>query len=143
MMCPASSGKGKRSSCPVIMAPVKSSLLRLVLGLEEADSGPVRWGIPANARAVSLQEEPELSATGEELIQAMDTRIDRNSMEQHFKVFQIAELLAKPLNQLSPGERKKFYLSAALAHKGEILILDEPANHLDREAVDYLNRVLR
>lgn len=121
----------------------KSTLLRIILGLEEADSGTVHWRIPVNARAVSLQEEPELSATAEELMQAMGNHIQRSSMERHLKAFRITELLGKPLNQLSPGERKKFYLSAALSHKGEILILDEPANHLDREAVDYLNRVLR
>ena len=121
----------------------KSTFLRIILGLEEPERGTVHWGIPETARAASLQEEPELSATGEELMQAMDTRIDGNRMEQHLKAFRITELLSKPLNQLSPGERKKFYLSAALSHKGEILILDEPTNHLDREAVDYLNRALR
>lgn len=121
----------------------KSTLLRIILGLEDADKGTVRWGIPETARAVSLQEEPELSATAEELIQAMSNQIQRSTMQRHFKVFRITELLDKPLNQLSPGERKKFYLSAALSHRGEILILDEPTNHLDREAVDYLNRALR
>lgn len=121
----------------------KSTFLRIILGLEDADSGTVRWSIPASARAVSLQEEPELSATGLELKQALGNVIDHHIMEKHLKAFRITDLLQKPLNQLSPGERKKFYLSAALAHKGEILILDEPANHLDREAVDYLNRVLR
>ncbi len=121
----------------------KSTLLRIILGLEDADSGAVRWSIPANARAVSLQEEPELSADAAELIRAMGNQIECSSMEHHLQAFRITHLLGKSLNQLSPGERKKFYLSAALSHKGEILILDEPANHLDREAVDYLNRVLR
>lgn len=121
----------------------KSTLLRIILELEDADKGTVCWSIPADARAVSQQEEPELSAAAEELMQAMGNQIERSSMERHLKAFQITDKLSKPLNQLSPGERKKFYLSSALSHKGEILILDEPTNHLDREAVDYLNRVLR
>lgn len=121
----------------------KTTLLRLILDLEDADKGKIKWGIPANARAVSLQEEPELSATAAELMNAMSDAVDSKQMAAHLDAFRIFHLLEKPINCLSPGERKKFYLSAALAHQGEMLILDEPTNHLDADSTAYLNRVLR
>lgn len=120
----------------------KTTLLQIILGLEDSDSGEVAWSIPPQSRAVSLQEEPELTAIANELIHAMGQNIDPEEMKTHLRAFRIDDLCDRPLNQLSPGERKKFYLSAVLSHKGELLILDEPTNHLDRDSVTYLNRVL-
>ena len=37
-------------------------------------------------------------------------------------------------NTLSPGERKRWQVGAALAEEPDTLLLDEPTNHLDREA---------
>ena len=40
------------------------------------------------------------------------------------------------------GQRKKFYLASAFARPAELLILDEPANHLDSAALDYLYKLV-
>lgn len=118
----------------------KSTLLRILLGLEKADSGSVVYGIPKSACAVSFQEEPELNISGKELFHALKKTgsVDIDALIRHFKEFQIWELLSKPLSELSPGERKKFYLSAALAWHGGMLVLDEPTNHIDQRSIRYL-----
>jgi ATPase subunit of ABC transporter with duplicated ATPase domains len=43
---------------------------------------------------------------------------------------------------LSPGERKRWQIGAALAAEPDILALDEPTNHVDAEARDRLVRAL-
>jgi ATPase subunit of ABC transporter with duplicated ATPase domains len=44
---------------------------------------------------------------------------------------------------LSPGERKRWQIGAALADEPAVLLLDEPTNHLDAEARDLLVAALR
>lgn len=123
----------------------KSTLLRILTGLEEADSGKIAYGVQKIDIALSLQEEPELNISGDELICAMGKtgRVDMDALARHFNAFGIQNLLVKPLSELSPGERKKFYLSTALAHRGKLLILDEPTNHIDQSSIQYLSEQLR
>lgn len=123
----------------------KSTLLRILSGLETPDSGEVILGIPQENLTVSLQEEPALDISAGELNQAMVSggRIDPDALDRHLKGFHIEDTLSSPLSHLSPGQRKKFYLAAALSHRGTLMILDEPTNHLDQESVDYLMRELR
>ncbi len=44
---------------------------------------------------------------------------------------------------LSPGERKRWQIGAALASEPAVLLLDEPTNHLDGEAREWLIAALR
>jgi ATPase subunit of ABC transporter with duplicated ATPase domains len=44
---------------------------------------------------------------------------------------------------LSPGERKRWQLAAALWTEPEVLLLDEPGNHLDVEGLGLLRAALR
>ena len=122
----------------------KSTLLRILAGLEEADGGNVIRGVQHSDMVLSLQEEPELNISGNELISALkeNGRADMAALIRHLEAFRVSDLLEKPLSELSPGERKKFYLSTALAHCGELLILDEPTNHIDQSSVQYLKEQL-
>jgi ATPase subunit of ABC transporter with duplicated ATPase domains len=43
---------------------------------------------------------------------------------------------------LSPGERKRWQVGAALAAEPAVLLLDEPTNHLDGEAIELLATAL-
>lgn len=123
----------------------KSTLIRIIMGIENPDQGKVIYGIPRNEYALSLQEEVELNIPCESLIQAMVDAgcVNRDALLMHCQRFGILDMLLKPLSELSPGERKKFYLSAALAHVGQVMILDEPTNHLDCHSIDYLLKQLQ
>lgn len=54
------------------------------------------------------------------------------------------ELLARPYDELSPGQRTKAQLAAMFANAGAFQLIDEPTNHLDDEGrqrlADYLKR---
>lgn len=44
----------------------------------------------------------------------------------------------KPVRELSGGQKKRVALAAALIHPADLLILDEPTNHIDNETAEWL-----
>ena len=49
----------------------------------------------------------------------------------------------RPINQFSGGERTRAYLARLLLSAPELLLLDEPSNHLDMQAVEWLEGFLK
>lgn len=54
----------------------------------------------------------------------------------------IDDVLAR-MGDLSGGQRKRVALAAALIQPADLLVLDEPTNHIDTETVDWLERYLQ
>ncbi len=130
----------------------KSTLLRIVAGAEDPDSGKVTR---AGGTVVSLMSQgdeldPELSVR-EALIGdapehewAGDARF-REVMDGllggvGFERFSGGAYT--PVSVLSGGERRRIALAKSLLGDPDLLILDEPTNHLDVEGVDWLARHL-
>lgn len=120
----------------------KSTLLRILLGLERADAGIV---LRCSDLAYALQEEAQTTLTVGELTEQLEKTpgMDSNALHRHLVGFQLTGCMEQPLAQLSGGQKKRFFLAAALAKDSQLLVLDEPTNHLDRESVAYLTRVLQ
>ncbi|WP_067510258.1 ABC-F family ATP-binding cassette domain-containing protein [Actinoplanes sp. TFC3] len=53
-----------------------------------------------------------------------------------------ADVVLRPADSLSPGERTRTGLALFQARKSNCLILDEPTNHLDLEAIEQLEQAL-
>lgn len=49
----------------------------------------------------------------------------------------------KPIGVLSGGQRKRVAIASALISKVDLLILDEPTNHIDNETVDWLEKYFK
>ncbi|MCM3783132.1 ABC-F family ATP-binding cassette domain-containing protein [Neobacillus mesonae] len=47
------------------------------------------------------------------------------------------------MGSLSGGQRKRVALAAALIHPSDLLILDEPTNHIDNDSVEWLEQYLQ
>lgn len=56
---------------------------------------------------------------------------DKKILEKVLKVFKLEELRNKKAGQVSGGELKRAFIAKAFAQNTEIMLLDEPVNHLD------------
>jgi len=70
----------------------------------------------------------------------------KKKISKHFKELELEPLLSKTLNELSAGELMRVHLAKTLAQETSLVLLDEPAAHLDLkhqiEILDFLkNRV--
>ncbi len=116
----------------------KTTLLRLATRELEPESGRVvhepRW--------LALQLVPQrIEALGTE-IAAFATTQDGVARRTREALALVPEELAR-WPTLSPGERKRWQIGAALASAPRALVLDEPTNHLDHEARALLVAALR
>ncbi|MHB1973768.1 MAG: ABC-F family ATP-binding cassette domain-containing protein [Acidimicrobiales bacterium] len=109
----------------------KSTLLRLVAGVEPPETGRVLRG--RGVRVGYLEQEPEL-ARGR-VRDAVDAGWEGDAALERLGMGRRSEADAA---ELSGGQAKRVALAAVLARPAELLVLDEPTNHLDLGAVAWL-----
>jgi ABC-2 type transport system ATP-binding protein len=133
----------------------KTTLLRHLLGLLRAETGsvrvfgldPVRDSVGVLSRVGYLSEERELPEwmSVDELMrytQAFHPAWDEQYARELLKSFALDP--AKKIKELSKGMRAQAGLIAAVAHRPELLILDEPSSGLDAVVRrDILDAVVR
>lgn len=134
----------------------KSTLLKIMAGLEEPDEGKV---ITANhviprylpQHPVFEPEDTVLTAIRKELVKA-DAAEWMSHTHTDWDVETEAKMMLTKLGftdfdakcgVLSGGQRKRLALVAALLAPADILILDEPTNHLDNEMAEWLEEMLK
>ena len=151
----------------------KSTLVRVIAGMLEADSGSVamprgsRLGyiaqeapggdatpfetvLAADTERAALMAESETCADPHRLGDLHERLI---AIEAHSAPARAARILvglgfdeeaqSRPLESFSGGWRMRVALAALLFSQPDVLLLDEPSNHLDLEAVLWLEDFLR
>lgn len=124
----------------------KTTFLRILAGLEEADEGQV---ITQNGlRITYLPQHPQFPEGATVLSYVTQGQTDK-SWNPETKAHMVLNRLGitdheEEISHLSGGQKKRVALAAVLANPSDVLILDEPTNHLDNEMAswleDYLNR---
>lgn len=110
----------------------KTTLLRTLAGNLPAVGGEVWWAPSARLGYMSQMQvalDPEASAVATvQAVAPMNETETRNYL--HFFLFGGDEAL-KPVKQLSYGQRSRLALARLVAMGCNVLLLDEPVNHLD------------
>lgn len=127
----------------------KSTLMRILAGMETADSGRVTRGNDVRLGLVAQIDTFPPDSTVRELVLgdsaehewASDARI-RDVLDGILGGFDSA-VLDRRVGPLSGGERRRIALAKQLITDLDVLLLDEPTNHLDVEAITWLARHLR
>lgn len=110
----------------------KSTLLKIIVGELEPTEGFVRLG--ANVRIGYMPQEQEtldVNSTPLTMIRAL-MPVDETDARHflHYFMFE-GDKVFTPIGKLSYGERARLILAKLVSEKSNVLILDEPINHLD------------
>ncbi|MDF2686042.1 MAG: hypothetical protein K0S55_1223 [Clostridia bacterium] len=124
----------------------KSTFLKIIAGLETADSGVI---IKANGIRIGyLPQNPIF----DENVTILDQVFKGASSEQKELMLYEAKTILNKLGMtdfykdvkiLSGGEKKRIAIASALINPCDILILDEPTNHIDSSMVEWLENYLQ
>lgn len=129
----------------------KSTLLRIIAGLEEPDEGSVTVAnhIVMNVLSQTPDFDPEQGVLDCIMEQVVTTELDeahRWSMESEAKTLLLRLGLidfTQKTGELSGGQKKKAALVATILKPCDVLILDEPTNHLDYDMIEWLENYLK
>ena len=138
--------EGDRVGIVGINGTGKSTLLRILAGAEETDSGEI---IRTNGIRLSyLPQIPEFGENGSVLEQVLAHLPEDLKESKAYEAKSILEQMHlpdydRPISSLSGGERRRAGIAAAMIRPSDVLLLDEPTNHIDNETVQILEAMLR
>ncbi|MCB5184030.1 ATP-binding cassette domain-containing protein [Methylobacillus gramineus] len=127
----------------------KTTLLKLVLGELEADTGTIQRGTNLNVAYFDqmreqLDEEASLADTispGSEFVQIGN---ERKHVISYLEDFLFPPQRSRsPVKSLSGGERNRLLLARLFARPSNVLVLDEPTNDLDIDTLELLESLLQ
>jgi ATP-binding cassette subfamily F protein uup len=146
----------------------KSSLLKIMAGMEKPDDGSLQ--VQSNTRIAYVAQEPQLDSdasvfvavsAGVERVKALIDEYslghgDLDSMQSEIESLdgwnweqRVTETLHRLhlepevlIGTLSGGNKKRVALAQALVAAPDVLLLDEPTNHLDLDSIEWLEGLL-
>lgn len=134
----------------VIMGPNgigKSTLLKIAMGVLEADAGKVEWGYETRPGYFAQDHHEQLGdedRTAEEWLWDFCPGKDRGFVRGELgKMLFTGDDGEKKLAALSGGEAARLIFSRIAVERPNVLVLDEPTNHLDLESIEALVAGLR
>lgn len=121
-----------------------TTLFKVIMGDLTPDTGSVRWGVTTSQAYLAKDTSSEFASNLtilDWLRQYASKEEDDNTFLRSFlgrMLFSGDEVL-KSVNVLSGGEKVRCMLSKMMLSKANVLVLDDPTNHLDLESITALN----
>ena len=137
--------KGERVAVISRNTMASSTLLEVISGAQEPDSGTVKWG--ASVRRSFLPKDynhlfdNRLSVI--DWLRQYSEEQDEGFIRQFLgRMLFTGEESKKPVNVLSGGEKVRCMISRLMLEDPQCMVLDGPTNHLDLESITALNGAL-
>lgn len=126
----------------------KTTLIKLILGKLQADSGTVKLGTNLSvAYFDQLREQLDLNQTVVQTISPGSDWVEIAGVKKHIMSY-LNDFLFSPqkanvrISTLSGGERNRLLLARLFALPANLLVLDEPTNDLDIDTLELLEQTL-
>ncbi len=125
----------------------KSTLFKMIAGMEKPDSGSFKFGDTAQLSYVDQSREIDSTKTIYDVISGGTEYITLGNREVNSRAY-ISKFnfsgddQKKLVTQLSGGERNRVHLASTLKDGGNVLLLDEPTNDLDVNTLRALENAL-
>ncbi|SBQ13888.1 ATP-binding cassette domain-containing protein [Streptococcus pneumoniae] len=124
-----------------------TALIRAIMGDIDYE-GTVKWGVTTSQSYLPKDNSADF-AGGESILdwlrQFASKEEDDNTFLRGFlgRMLFSGDEVNKPVNVLSGGEKVHVMLSKLMLLKSNVLVLDDPTNHLDLESISSLNDGLK
>ena len=122
----------------------KSTMIKILLGLEDADSGTVSLG--SSIKLGYLPQNIIFSEENNTILECFreDIVISEGKAREYLARYMFfGEDVFKKVSNLSGGERSRLKLAILMYNELNLLILDEPTNHLDIDSREELEDFLK
>jgi len=120
----------------------KSTLLKIVVGQLQPDSGEVKFGTHIKTGYFSQTTSLDLDSTG--IIELQSTGVDQTLCYTTASYLHLTESdLRKKIGQLSTGQLAKLEFAKLLLSDNQLIVMDEPTNHLEIETREDIEEALQ
>ena len=124
----------------------QTALFKILAGEMEPDEGTVKWGQTATCSYFPKDNTPYFQDNDDNLVQWL-RQYSPDPHETYLRGFLGRMLFSgdevyKPVKVLSGGEKVRCMLSRMMLSGANVLLLDQPTNHLDLESIAAVNNGL-
>ena len=128
----------------------KTTLMKMLTGLQSPDSGDIKISPGTNIQILSQDVPHDLnSGVLSVVLDGLPEEVDGIEQEPWQRQNAAEQILSRMeldgaarFEKMSSGMKRRVLLAKALASKPDLLLLDEPTNHLDIQAIDWLEQFL-
>jgi ATPase subunit of ABC transporter with duplicated ATPase domains len=124
----------------------KTTLLRILAGELEADSGEIKWGQTVTTAHLPADNDAYFDNNNHSLIEWLQ-KYSKDPAEAYLRGFLGRMLFSgdqplKRVKYLSGGEKMRCMFSKLMLTEANTLLVDQPTNHLDLESIQSVNKGL-
>jgi ATPase subunit of ABC transporter with duplicated ATPase domains len=124
----------------------KTTLFKIIMGEEEPDEGEYKWGTTITTSYFPLDNSAFFNDCDLNLVEWLGqyTHETTESFMRSFlgRMLFSGDEVFKPVKVLSGGEKVRCMLSRMMLYGSNVLVLDQPTNHLDLESITAVNNGL-
>jgi ATP-binding cassette subfamily F protein uup len=126
----------------------KTTFLRILAGIEQADCGSIDRAVGAR---ISYLEQLDSFPSGQTVEEALLAATCGLGLEEHEPLLRARKMMrrigfdrgATPVEKLSGGWLKRLAIGCKLVQEPDLILMDEPTNHMDLAGIEWLECFLR